>query len=64
MGGANAWSGFSLDEERGILFAPTGSASFDFYGGKRLGANLYADCLLGPRRQHGQTYLALPGYSS
>ncbi|UYQ94032.1 PQQ-binding-like beta-propeller repeat protein [Chitinophaga horti] len=46
IGGANAWSGFSLDEERGILFAPTGSASFDFYGGKRKGANLYADCLL------------------
>lgn len=33
IGGANAWSGFSLDETRGILFAPTGSASFDFYGG-------------------------------
>lgn len=46
IGGANAWSGFSLDEGRGILFAPTGSASFDFYGGKRKGANLFADCLL------------------
>jgi len=46
IGGANTWSGFSLDEERGILFAPTGSASYDFYGGKRLGANLFANCLL------------------
>lgn len=46
IGGANSWSGFSLDEKRGILFAPTGSASFDFYGGKRKGSNLYADCLL------------------
>jgi quinoprotein glucose dehydrogenase len=46
MGGANTWSGFSLDEKRGIVFAPTGSAAYDFYGGKRKGANLYANCLL------------------
>ena len=46
IGGANCWSGFSIDEKRGILFAPIGSASFDFYGGKRRGMNLFADCLL------------------
>ena len=46
IGGANSWSGLSLDEQRGILFAPTGSASFDFYGGKRKGSNLFANCLL------------------
>src|SRR5215831_574709 len=46
IGGANTWSGFSLDEKRGILFAPTGSASFDFYGGKRRGQDLFANCLL------------------
>ncbi|HEX5667851.1 MAG TPA: pyrroloquinoline quinone-dependent dehydrogenase, partial [Chitinophagaceae bacterium] len=46
IGGANNWSGMSLDEKRGILFVPTGSASFDFYGGRRTGDNLYADCLL------------------
>lgn len=46
IGGANCWSGFSLDEQRGILFVPLGSASFDFYGGMRKGAGLYADCLL------------------
>ncbi len=46
VGGANVWSGFSLDEKRGILFAPTGSAVYDFYGGKRKGANLFANCLL------------------
>jgi len=46
IGAANTWSGFSLDEERGILFAPTGSAAYDFYGGKRKGANLFANCLL------------------
>ena len=46
IGGANAWSGFSLDEQRGMLFAPVGSASYDFYGGKRLGDNLFANCVL------------------
>ena len=46
IGGANNWSGMSLDEKRGMVFIPTGSASFDFYGGRRTGNNLYADCLL------------------
>jgi quinoprotein glucose dehydrogenase len=46
IGGANSWSGFSLDEKRGMLFAPTGSASFDFYGGMRKGANLFANSTL------------------
>ena len=46
IGGANAWSGFSLDKEKGIVFACTGSASYDFYGGRRTGNNLFADCLL------------------
>lgn len=46
IGGANNWSGFSLDEQRGILYVPTGSAAYDFYGGKRKGANLFANCLL------------------
>ena len=46
IGGANCWAGFSLDQDRGILYAPTGSASFDFYGGRRKGNDLYANCLL------------------
>jgi quinoprotein glucose dehydrogenase len=46
IGGANTWSGFSLDEERGIVFAPIGSASFDFFGGRRLGNDLFADCVV------------------
>ena len=45
-GGANTWTGMALDEERGLLFAPTGSATPDFYGAKRLGDNLYANALL------------------
>lgn len=54
IGGANNWSGMSLDEKRGIVFIPTGSASWDFYGGKRLGNNLYADCLLALDAQTGK----------
>ncbi len=46
IGGANNWSGMSLDTARGTLFIPTGSASFDFYGGNRKGQNLYANCVL------------------
>ncbi len=46
IGGANPWSGFSLDVKRGILFASTGSASYDFYGGKRTGDNLFGNTML------------------
>jgi len=46
VGGANTWSGISLDAERGVVFAPTGSPTYDFWGGNRLGANLFANCIL------------------
>ena len=46
VGGANVWSEFSLDEARGIVYAPTASAKYNFYGVDRKGANLYADSLL------------------
>ncbi len=46
IGGANNWTGMALDVERGIVFIPTGSAAFDFYGANRHGDNLYANCLL------------------
>jgi quinoprotein glucose dehydrogenase len=45
-GGANVWTGMALDEERGMLFAPTGSATPDFYGGNRLGDNLFANSIV------------------
>ena len=60
-GGANAWAGISLDEQRGIAFVPTGSASYDFYGADRHGENLFAnsivalDALTGERKWHFQT---------
>jgi quinoprotein glucose dehydrogenase len=45
-GGANAWSGVTVDQERGMVFFATGSASFDFYGANRLGDNLFANSIV------------------
>jgi quinoprotein glucose dehydrogenase len=45
-GGANAWTGVSMDEKRGIVFATTGSGADDFYGGDRHGNNLYANSII------------------
>jgi quinoprotein glucose dehydrogenase len=45
-GGANAWSGATVDTKRGWVFVSTGSAAFDFYGGDRLGDNLFANCVI------------------
>ncbi|MEZ0607087.1 PQQ-binding-like beta-propeller repeat protein [Fibrella sp. WM1] len=46
LGGANAWAGMAIDRARGIVYVPTGSAAYDFYGGNRLGDNLFANCLI------------------
>jgi glucose dehydrogenase len=45
-GGANVWGELSIDEKRGIVYAPTASAKYNFYGVNRPGANLFADSLL------------------
>jgi quinoprotein glucose dehydrogenase len=45
-GGANSWAGMAVDTQRGIVYVPTGSATPDFYGGDRIGANLFANTLL------------------
>lgn len=60
-GGANSWPGMSVDVNRGIVYIPTGSATPDFYGGNRVGADLFANTLLaldattGKRIWHFQT---------
>jgi quinoprotein glucose dehydrogenase len=46
VGAANCWAGMSVDPQRGLVFVPTGSAAFDFWGGNRIGQGLFADCLL------------------
>ena len=45
-GAANNWSGMAVDEKRGIVYAPTGSAVYDFFGGDRAGDDLFADSML------------------
>jgi len=45
-GSANNWGGMALDAEHGIVYVPTGSAVMDFYGGDRVGDDLYANTLL------------------
>jgi quinoprotein glucose dehydrogenase len=45
-GGANNWAGMALDEARGIVYVPTGSAASDFYGANRAGDNLFANSLV------------------
>jgi quinoprotein glucose dehydrogenase len=45
-GAANNWPGMAVDEKRGIVYVPTGSAASDFYGADRTGDNLFANTLL------------------
>jgi quinoprotein glucose dehydrogenase len=45
-GAANNWAGMALDPDRGIVYVPTGSAAFDFYGANRVGDDLFANCLI------------------
>ena len=61
VGGANAWAEMSVDVRRGIVYVPTGSGKYNFFGGYRRGDNLFSDSLLaldartGQRRWHFQT---------
>jgi quinoprotein glucose dehydrogenase len=54
VGGANNWAGMTLDTDREILFVPTGSASYDFYGSQRKGENLFANCLVALNARTGE----------
>jgi quinoprotein glucose dehydrogenase len=54
VGGANAWSGLSLDVKRGIVFIPTASPKYNFYGADRTGTNLFGDCLIALNARTGK----------
>jgi quinoprotein glucose dehydrogenase len=60
-GGVNAWQGTIVDGKNGIVFAAVGSPADDFWGGERLGDNLYGNTLIaidaktGKRLWHFQT---------
>ncbi len=53
-GGANAWSVIAADPERDLVFVPTSSPSVDYYGGERLGRNLYANSVVALRASTGR----------
>ena len=59
-GGVHNWSEFTVDEDKGLVLIPFGTARFDFYGGNRKGNNLFANSLValdaetGKRRWHYQ----------
>lgn len=53
-GGANAWAPISADPARGLVFVPTSAASPDYYGGERLGQNLYANSVVALRAATGE----------
>ena len=54
VGAANAWSVISVDQERDLVFVPTGSASPDFYGGLRPGNNEFANSVVALRASSGE----------
>ena len=53
-GAANNWAGMTVDVARGIVYAPTGSAAFDFYGADRIGDDLFANTLLALNAETGE----------
>src|SRR5438477_3695042 len=53
-GAANNWTGMTLDPSTGIIYVPTGSAAFDFYGADRIGDDLFANCLLALKAETGE----------
>jgi quinoprotein glucose dehydrogenase len=59
-GHSNVWAAMTVDAERGLLFVPTSTPSNDYYGGRRIGANLFAESLVcldvntGKRKWHFQ----------
>jgi quinoprotein glucose dehydrogenase len=53
-GAANNWAGMAVDAKRGIVYVPTGSAAFDFYGANRLGDDLFANCLIALNAETGE----------
>ena len=59
-GATNVWAGMTVDEERELVFLPVGNPTNVYYGGQRLGDNLFAESLVvldantGQRQWHFQ----------
>jgi len=54
IGAANAWSVMAVDQQRDLVFVPTGSASPDYFGGLRPGDNKWADSIVALRAKTGE----------
>jgi quinoprotein glucose dehydrogenase len=52
-GGANAWSVIATDPGRNLVFVPTSSPNHDYFGGERLGDNLFSDSIVALRGDTG-----------
>jgi quinoprotein glucose dehydrogenase len=52
-GAANAWSVIVADPDRNLVFVPTSSPSPDYFGGERLGDNLFANSIVALRADTG-----------
>lgn len=53
-GGANVWTLMSADEDLGYVYLPVGTPVTDYYGGHRLGDNLFANSLVCLDAQTGE----------
>jgi quinoprotein glucose dehydrogenase len=53
-GGTNTWGEMTLDAKSGIAYFPTGSSTYDLYGGDRIGKDLFSDCLLALNARTGK----------
>jgi len=54
VGGANNWGEQTIDEKRGIIYVPTASPKYNFYGGNRHGANLFGDSIVALEARTGK----------
>jgi quinoprotein glucose dehydrogenase len=46
VGNTNVWSFMSADDEEGLVYLPVSTPTNDYWGGKRLGENVYAESLV------------------
>ena len=53
-GNANIWPPLSADDDLGYVYLPTGTPTSDYYGGHRLGDNLFAESLVAVDAETGQ----------
>jgi quinoprotein glucose dehydrogenase len=58
LGTPNVWAPFAVDEERDLVFAPTGNSAPDYYGGHRNGLDLYPSSVVALRGSTGEVVWA------